>query len=266
MRSSFWRALTRPALVAAFLGVLTAWAWFTPPGLLGKADAIGYAVCHRSPAHSFFVGETQLPLCARCSGTFLSALIGMVFQLQRGRRSLFPPRPLRWGVVALVAFFVLDGVNSFLSLLPGAPALYPPQNILRLVSGSGFGTALAVLFYPFLNQILWVQPIPEPALATPRQGLGLFAVVALGALGIYARLPGLTLPLALLSAAGVLLLLSLCYTLLWVIMFRREGTFHNWRSARWFLLAGLTTAWLQVALVDAVRYGLTGTWAGFALP
>lgn len=266
MRSSFWRALTRPALVAAFLGVLTAWAWFTPPGLLGKADAIGYAVCHRSPAHSFFVGETQLPLCARCSGTFLSALIGMVFQLRRGQRSLFPPRPLRWGLVVLAGFFILDGVNSFLNLLPGAPALYPPQNVLRLVSGSGFGAALAILFYPFVNQILWAQPIPEPALATPRQGLGLFAVIAVGALGIYARFPALTLPLALLSTAGVVLLLSLSYTLLWVIMFQREGTFSNWYSARWFLLAGLATALVHIALVDIARFTLTATWEGFNLP
>ncbi|WP_322806494.1 DUF2085 domain-containing protein [Thermanaerothrix sp.] len=266
MRSSFWRALARPALAVAFLGALTAWAWFTPPGLLGKADAIGYAVCHRSPAHSFFVGETQLPLCARCSGTFLSAFIGIAFQVPRGRRSLFPPRPLRGVLIVLAAFFVLDGVNSLLNALPGVTALYPPQNTWRLISGSGFGAGLAALFYPFLNQILWAQPIPEPALATPRQVLGFFAVVALGVLGIYARLPWLTLPLAVLSAAGVVLLLSLSYTLLWVIMFQGEGTFSNWYSARWFLLAGLTTALVHIALVDIARFTLTATWEGFNLP
>ncbi|MCX8024577.1 MAG: DUF2085 domain-containing protein [Thermanaerothrix sp.] len=266
MTSSFWRALARPALVAAFFGVLTAWVWFTPPGLLGKADAIGYAICHRSPAHSFFVGETQQPLCARCSGMFLSVLIGMAFQVPRGRRSLFPPHPLRWVLVTLAAFFVLDGVNSLLSALPGVTAFYPPQNVLRLISGSGFGAGLAALFYPFLNQILWAQPIAEPALATPRQMLGFLAAVALGALGIYARLVWLTYPLAVLSAAGVLLLLGLCYTLLWVIVFQREETFSGWRSVRWFLLAGLTTALAHITLVDMARFALTATWEGFNLP
>ncbi|MDT8898138.1 MAG: DUF2085 domain-containing protein [Thermanaerothrix sp.] len=256
----------RGGLIAFALGLLTAWLIYTPPGLLGKADAIGYAVCHRSPAHSFFVGERQLPLCARCSGTFLAALIGLIVQLPRGQRAGWPSFPLQWVVIVLGLAFALDGVNSFLSLLPGATALYPPNNALRLASGSGFGAALAILLYPFINQILWAHPIPEAALATPWQGLGLFAAVAAGALGIYARLPWLTLPLAFLSTVGVIILLSLCYTLLWVILLQRENTFTTWRGLGGFLLAGLTTALLHIVLVDAGRFFLTGTWAGFMFP
>ena len=39
-------------VVAAVL-VFTGWLMNTPPGLLGKLDAIAYAVCHRIAARSF---------------------------------------------------------------------------------------------------------------------------------------------------------------------------------------------------------------------
>ena len=63
------------AAVLVFLGFLMV----APPGLLGKADALGYAVCHRIDARSFHIGTRQLPLCARCSGMYLGALLGLVF-------------------------------------------------------------------------------------------------------------------------------------------------------------------------------------------
>ena len=49
------------------------------PGLLGKLDAVGYAVCHRLDSHSLHVGSLQLPLCARCTGEFNAAAIGLIF-------------------------------------------------------------------------------------------------------------------------------------------------------------------------------------------
>ncbi|MDW7990671.1 MAG: DUF2085 domain-containing protein, partial [Anaerolineae bacterium] len=51
-------------------GLLGAYFLLTPPGLLTKTDCIGVAVCHRIPSHSFHIGGRQLPLCARCTGTF----------------------------------------------------------------------------------------------------------------------------------------------------------------------------------------------------
>jgi hypothetical protein len=57
----------RGLLIIAFIAVLLAGLWATPPGLLGKADAIGYAVCHRIDLRSFHLGDRQLPLCARCT-------------------------------------------------------------------------------------------------------------------------------------------------------------------------------------------------------
>ena len=43
------------------------WLLNTPEGVLGKADAIGYAICHRIDGRSFHLGNRQFPLCARCT-------------------------------------------------------------------------------------------------------------------------------------------------------------------------------------------------------
>lgn len=266
MQRPSWQLWLKAGLGALALGVLLAWWGFTPPGVLGKADAIGYAVCHRIPSHSFFLGDRPLPLCARCSGTFLGALIGLTFQLPRGRRALAPSWPFRLVFIAFALAFVLDGVNSFLSLIPHLPALYPPNNLLRLATGSGFGLGISALLVPLFSRVVWTDPCPEPALSQGWQLFGLLGTTALGALGIASHIPILVFPLALLSALGVLTLLTLCYTLFWILLLKRENSFSDWNALRGFLLAGLGTALLQIFLVDGMRFFLTGTWAGFVLP
>jgi len=69
-----------------FLVLLGVWLALTPPGLLGKLDAIGYAVCHRIDARSYHIGERQVPLCVRCTGMYLGAMLSIIFQLVQGRK------------------------------------------------------------------------------------------------------------------------------------------------------------------------------------
>ncbi len=65
------------------LGIVLLFGWLlnTPSGLFGKAGAIGYSFCHRIDARSFHIGDIQFPLCARCSGMYLGALLALIFQL-----------------------------------------------------------------------------------------------------------------------------------------------------------------------------------------
>ena len=58
--------------------VICIWGYFTPAGLLGKMDAIAYAVCHRIVQRSFSLGDRPLPLCARCTGMHLGAFFGLL--------------------------------------------------------------------------------------------------------------------------------------------------------------------------------------------
>src|SRR3990172_4039303 len=83
-RSSLSRSLNWLVFLAVGL-VFLGWLLSTPSGLLGKADAIGYAVCHRIDLRSFHLGARQLPLCARCSGMYLGALVAFVGLLAQGK-------------------------------------------------------------------------------------------------------------------------------------------------------------------------------------
>src|SRR5512136_675509 len=102
-------------LIVLAVGILGfGWLLNTPPGLLGKADAIGYAVCHRIDLRSFHLGERPLPLCARCSGMYLAAMLGLTFQtISAPRRGGMPPRRVRIILGLFVVAFAVDGLNSF---------------------------------------------------------------------------------------------------------------------------------------------------------
>ena len=126
----------------------------TPGGLLTKANMIGYAVCHRIESHSFTIAGRQLPLCARCSGTFIGALTGFFGQavvLRRRRTAEFPPPLIIVILVGLTLLWATDGFNSYMTLLNG-PHLYEPQNWLRLTTGALNGLTMSALVYPVFNK------------------------------------------------------------------------------------------------------------------
>src|SRR5258705_13442389 len=110
--------LVRWLVPLAALLVFAVWFSFTPPGLLGKADAIGYAICHRIGERSFHIGDRQLPLCARCTGEFYSAAISLIFfALFSRKQSGMPGWKLGAPLLLFFASFGIDGSNSFLYLL-----------------------------------------------------------------------------------------------------------------------------------------------------
>jgi uncharacterized membrane protein len=133
---------------------------------LGKADAVAFAFCDRVDPRSFHLGGRPLPFCARCTGTFLGALAGVISLLLfgRGRAARWPTRgpAILLGFLALL--WVADGVNSLLASFPTLPHLYPPSNALRLLSGLGFGLALAAFYVPALAQSFWHEPLMMPSL------------------------------------------------------------------------------------------------------
>ena len=51
-------------LAATTVGI---WLYNTPPGLLGKADAIAFAICHRLVSHSIHDGRASHAACARAA-------------------------------------------------------------------------------------------------------------------------------------------------------------------------------------------------------
>jgi uncharacterized membrane protein len=265
--------LMRWFVLIAAVFVLGAFLFITPPGLLGKADGIGYAVCHRIDHRSFHIGERQLPLCARCTGEFNAAAISLIFLgfVSRKRSSM----PLKSIQAMLVVFFVafgVDGSNSYLYLLkqtydgflPQIPNLYIPNNTLRLLTGSGMGVAMASVLFPVINQTLWRDMDERPALRWKEFG-GLLGIILLVDLGILSEQPFVLYPIALMSVLGVLALLGMVFSLVWVIIMRQENAFETLQQLWLPLVAGLTLAFLMISVIDLLRLQLTGTWGGFPL-
>jgi uncharacterized membrane protein len=256
-----------PYLLGAVVGILViSWLINTPPGLLGKSDAIAYAVCHRISSHSFFLGERPFSLCARCSGQYLGFLWGFATQVFLARkRSGFPGRWAVGGLVVLFLLYVLDGLNSLFHLYPGLAdwSLYTPHNTLRLFTGLGMGLSISALYYPLMGQTIWKDFDPAHSLRGFKDYfLTLGGGIAIGLL-ILSGNPLILYPLILLSTGGLMVLLTLLYTVIWILLLHRENSFSFWNELFWWILAGFGTALFQIAFIDAIRYLMTGTWSGF---
>ena len=267
-------AVSKYFVIAAALLVFIGWFLNTPPGLFGKADAIGYAVCHRIGERSFHIGSYQLPLCARCSGMYLGAVSGLVFQAIIGWKRFKIPH---WSIIAVLIVFVaafgIDGSNSYLYLLkqvspgilPNIRNIYVPNNTLRLLTGSGMGLGMAIMLFPAFNQTVWSDGIDKPAIPGWKAFGLLLGIQVIFDLLVLTESPIVLYPLAIISSLGVWLLLTMVYSMVWVMIMGQDNKFTNVRQLWLPLLAGLTIALIQTAAIDALRYWLTGTWGAFPL-
>ena len=107
--------------------------------------------------------------------------------------------------------------------------------------------------------------MPEPALKNWRELLELLLLVAFTGLVILGNNPLLYYPIAILSTGTIFLALGMVYSLLWCIIFKRENSLNHFRDGIRIFIAGILTAILQVGLMDALRYILTGTWNSIRL-
>ena len=265
--------LTRWLVPFAAVIAFAVWLYTTPPGLLGKADAIGYAICHRISERSFHIGDRQLPLCARCTGEFFAAGISLLFfALVSPKKSGMPGWKLGAPLIVFFLAFAIDGSNSYLYLLKqtshGAldniPNLYLPNNTLRLFTGSGMGIALASILFPAFNQSAWKESRPTPALDWKKLGI-LVGLIFLVDLAILSENPIVLYPIAILSVLGVLALLVIVFSMAWVMIMRQENAFDSLLQMWMPFLAGTTLAFLMITAIDLLRFKLTGTWGGFPL-
>jgi uncharacterized membrane protein len=264
-RSSRRRPLLTGVIISLFVLVSLGFLIATPGGCLTKADMVAYAVCHRIGSHSFHVGGRQLPLCARCTGTFLGGLVGFLGQalvLRRRRAGEFPPTYILVILVGFIGLMGADGLNSYLTFFPNAPHLYEPRNWLRLTTGALNGLAMSALVYPVFNFTLWREPRRQRTIRHLGE-LGVLLLLEAGMVGLVLTGWGpLLYPLALLSAAGVLAMLTSVNTMIVLMLIGRENVAESWRDALVPLLAGLTVSLVQIGVIDFVRYTLTGTLAG----
>lgn len=231
--------------------------------VLTLAHWFGSAVCAQLTADSYYIGGVPLPLCARCTGMYVGALGTLVFHAWRHPKSIALPRTWILAVIPLFFFaWAGDGVNSFLSSVPGFPHLYTPLNILRLATGTLMGISLGSVMFVLFNSVMWQDPSHSPILAGPTE---LFALLGLGALLILAVQSGwglLLYPLALVSLVAILVLNSTLMTALAASLFARLAG--SWREVRRPTLSGACLALLLLNTIAVSRL-LLGAWLGIQI-
>ncbi|MBN1812261.1 MAG: DUF2085 domain-containing protein [Anaerolineae bacterium] len=254
---------------------------YTGDWFLAKTQMVGYAVCHQIVKHTFIIGR-PLPLCARCTGTFIGALIGFFGQavvLRRRRAVEFPPIlvvvilitfTLLWAVDGLNSLLATPGMNTTIVTVLNVRNLYEPLQELRLITGALNGLTMSALVYPAFNATMWRQFLPERAIRGLRD-LGLLVLLELCMVGVVLSLVFISwlwmiYPLAFVGALGVLTLLTSVNTMLVLIAVQRENTVDNWCTALIPLLAGFTVSLIQIAAISVVRYGFTRSFLPMSLP
>jgi len=259
------RARWDGVLAVAALAVILAYLLAPPHTVLDGADRAAYAVCHRIAARSFVFAGRPLPLCARCSGTYLGAAAGLIVIAARGRRRAAQlPAP---AILAVFGLFLLawavDGFNSFLTLVPDLPHLYEPRNLLRLITGTLEGLAIAAVMLPVVNLTLWASPEPRRSIGSSRD-LGWMLVAAAAVIAaVNSEWAPLLYPLAVFSELAILGLVGLVNAMLVLIVMRREGRATRPRDALLPLLLGVALAVLELTAIGLARAALTDR---FGLP
>ena len=125
--------------------------------------------------------------------------------------------------------------------------------------GLGMSTAIHIAF----NQTMWRGWQPLPVLPGLRQVGKLLLLAGLLAGLVLTQNPLLLYPLALISAGGVLILLTMVYSVVIMILFHWENHATRFRELGLPLVAGFGLALAQIALLDLIRFLATGTWEGF---
>jgi len=235
-------------------------------GMTDRLNYVGRAVCGQLPEHSLVCADNYLPHCARCTGTYLSALITYVMLgiLGRGRRSRLPDVPVMLALLAFVGLWAVDGVNSYVSLLQQEPFLYEPSNLLRLASGLLQGMALMIIVRPVVSSAFRADTEDEPVLRGWSDLAVLIAAAALAGYAAQSQAGWLYFPLAVSSVAGQLLLLTLVNGLIACLLLRRDGVGSGWREVLPLWLIGLAAAVAEITLINLGRVALSN-WLGVPL-
>ena len=241
-------------LIIIVLGIIV-----PPWSVLGKAHLIGYGICHQIPERTFFFNNHPLPLCARCSGIYLGAMVGFVGLLIAGRRRVgeLPPGRVLLILGGFIVVMGIDGVNSYLTFFPNVPHLYEPQNWLRLATGMLNGLALSLIVYPVFNYTLWHNTERRPSIQAPWELIPFLCTIPVSVWMLESGAEFWLYPLSILSTGGVLLLLTMVNTMIVLILVRRESVAVNWRGAFLPLSWGLAVSFLELSVTITARAVLT---------
>lgn len=101
--------------------------------------AIGSVICHQLPDRSFYLDGQQLPVCARCTGLYLSGAAGfLAWWIAKAARRWRPIALVPRRAIAIVAVAAAPTVVSFAS---GVLGVWDGSNVTRAVLAVPLGLA-----------------------------------------------------------------------------------------------------------------------------
>ena len=247
------RIVILTVLLAAAIFLTWNFLSYSPSGCYAKAYSIGSSVCHQIPSHSFSIGVIQFPVCARCTGLYIGSFIGIVYAFLSGKNTAIPKTRFIVFLVVLFLFWAGDGLNSFISDFLNKPFLYQSSNLSRLITGYGMGLVMSTALTTLFNFTIWKTGKRTPVLDSEIQIIGYGILSALSSLLILKSGPVIFQFAAYITIFTVLSIITLLYSIFWVILLKKENQFTSWKDMGVYILAGYSTAMVQILLLIALR-------------
>ncbi len=107
------------------------------------AYAAGGIVCHQLPERSFYWGDWPFPVCARCTGLYVSAAVG--FAVWAGVRMRRRGRPIRVEPRWAIAVLAVAAVPTLASLATAVAGVWDPPNAGRALLSMPLGATVGAL-------------------------------------------------------------------------------------------------------------------------
>lgn len=224
-------------------------------GLLRTIGLFLSGVCHQLPEHTVSVAGVQMPLCARCTGTYWGAILALLSYRLRGRSRAgqLPPAPVLVLLALFVIFWGVDGANSYYQFLTGRCLLYAPNNPLRLASGLLNGLALSAVVFPLYNSALWKTSARQRPISGLRELDVTITGIVLLTVGLHSDWTLLASVVPLVDALSVLLLLGMVNCVIVVLVLGWEKRAEHWPEAVVPFALGLVLAVAEALAIAWVR-------------
>jgi hypothetical protein len=124
------------------------------------------------------------------------------------------------------------------------------------------GLVIGMVLYPAFWGSILIEPKPLPAVGSLKS---FFIILGVGISVDLLILTGsqyILLPAALVSTVGVLVLLSMVYTILLLRLVHKENQFTHLSQISRYMVVGFLVTMMQIALFDLIRFIITGSWYG----
>jgi uncharacterized membrane protein len=105
--------------------------------------AAGGLICHQRPERSFFLDGHQFPVCARCTGLYLSAAVGIIgwLALKIARRWTSLPFDARLAKRVVI----ISAIPTAISFMTGVLGMWDGSNLTRAILAIPFGASLGAV-------------------------------------------------------------------------------------------------------------------------